>query len=78
MQKRAEIDNPDSAFNRAALDEPLFVLCARDPLAPALVRMWVGIAKLFGRRGTPIDDARMTAVEMEVWREAHEAAQRAR
>lgn len=38
--KRENILNPASCWNRAAPDEPVFVLRANDPLAPQIVREW--------------------------------------
>ena len=40
MRKQAELEEADSCLNRAAPDEPVFVLRANDPLFPVLVRAW--------------------------------------
>lgn len=40
MIKRDEIANPNSCINKAADDEPIFVLRAHDPVAPEIVREW--------------------------------------
>lgn len=40
MIKNEELANPESCLNRAATDEPIFVLRANDPLAPIIVRYW--------------------------------------
>jgi len=40
MLKREEIENPESCLNKAASDEPLFVLRANDENAPASVAAW--------------------------------------
>lgn len=40
MRKRQELEEADSCLNRAADDEPLFVLRANDPLFATLVRAW--------------------------------------
>jgi hypothetical protein len=40
MIKIDEMTDPESCLNRAATDEPIFVLRANDPLAPIMVRMW--------------------------------------
>lgn len=45
MLKRDNIDDRNSCLNRAADDEPVFVIRAKDPLAAPLVRMWAMIAK---------------------------------
>lgn len=41
MLKRDELTNPDSCFNRARMDEMVFVLLARDVAAPSTIRQWV-------------------------------------
>lgn len=41
MLKTDELKNPDSCLNRAKPDERLFVLLARDPAAPEVIRYWV-------------------------------------
>lgn len=40
MLKRDEIADPNSAWNRAADDEPLFIVRGTDPLAPKLIEDW--------------------------------------
>ena len=40
MTKQENIENPDSCWNKADLDELLFVILERDPAAPATVRFW--------------------------------------
>lgn len=40
MMKRDEIADPNSCLNRAADDEPLFVLRANDILAMGIVHQW--------------------------------------
>jgi hypothetical protein len=40
MKKRDEISDPGSCFNKATDDERLFLLLARDPAAPAVIRYW--------------------------------------
>lgn len=32
-------------YTKADPDEPMFVLLARDPIAPILVRLWIAISK---------------------------------
>lgn len=38
--KRQALAGEERCFSRAALDEPLFILRAEDPLAPKMVRYW--------------------------------------
>lgn len=41
MIKRDELASPDSCINRAADDEPVFVLRAKDPTFGAVIREWI-------------------------------------
>lgn len=80
MIKRDEIANPHSCLNRAADDEPIFVLVAHDSTAPERVREW---AKRYeqkkrkdGRTMTKqeqmkADEAQRLALQMESWRATH-------
>lgn len=65
----------DPCFTNALPDEPGFVLLARDPLAPALVRLWCAQRRVAIAEGArPISDlgqveaAERTAEQMETWR----------
>ena len=40
MLKREELEFPTSCLNKAADDEPIFVLRAKDPCAPAAILAW--------------------------------------
>lgn len=40
MQKKDELQNPKSCLNKAFDDEMVFVLLARDPCAPSVIREW--------------------------------------
>lgn len=57
MTKREELENPDSAWNRTADDEPVFVVCGRDVLAPATIRDWVFRANVAGVNASKINAA---------------------
>jgi hypothetical protein len=73
MLKQDEVSNPDSCLNRAAIDEPVFVLRANDPLAPIMVRSWAEryIASKFGRpsaqQARKYYEALRSASLMEAW-----------
>lgn len=41
MKKTDELKNPNSCLNRAADDEPLFVLRGKDVAAPAAIAEWI-------------------------------------
>ena len=73
----------DGCFYNAMDDEPMFVLLARDPDAPRVVREWAeGRAAEIeaGRRPhsdrQKVVDARETAQRMEDWREGNDGAWR--
>lgn len=66
--------NSDSCLQKVADDEPIFVLRAKDSLAPEIVREWVKLARLCGK--TPpekLAEAEELAVKMEKWGEQHES-----
>jgi len=79
MKKRDEIANRDSCLNRAADDEPLFVLRAHDPRMSTVVRMWAdeyaddkgGVAKMDARELAKYNDALAAAREAENWHREH-------
>lgn len=51
-------------------DEPVFVLRARDPLAPAQLRSWADALEAEGGSPEKAAEARALADQMEVYREA--------
>lgn len=57
-------------YEKAMPDEPMFVLLARDPLAPILVNLW---ADLTAARGKPdkTAEARACADAMVQWKNAN-------
>lgn len=69
MLKQAELATPTSCLNKAAPDEPVFVLRAKDPFAAQAVRLWAAMAE-----GThepdKVHEALKLAETMEEWREA--------
>jgi len=73
----------DPCFIKAMDDEPAFVLLARDPMAPALVRLWVAARRAaIAEGGRPTSDlqqvalAELEAERMEQWRRDAEGAWR--
>ena len=44
MLKKDELLHPKSCLNKAGADEPLFVLRAKDVLAPMAIRHWATMA----------------------------------
>lgn len=77
MKKRDEIEQPNSCLNKAAEDEPVFVLRAKDPIAPAAVEEWARQAQQTGRHEpAKIEEARALAASMRAWRTEHVSANR--
>lgn len=86
MLKKDELSNPNSCLNRAADDEPVFVLRANDPLAPEAIIQWCHLYRKMHapngvwdseRRRQWHDDALDCAEAMERWAEAHPEADNA-
>ena len=71
MIKRDEIADPNSCLNRAADDEPIFVLRAKDPLAAKLVEDWAARAVVAGLHDDHSREAYRFAQGMRLWREKH-------
>lgn len=67
MIKLRELDDPNSCINRAADDEPVFVLRAHDPAAPEIVREW---ADAYASRKEAAQNGCLTVPQREKWREA--------
>lgn len=68
--KRELLDDPNGCLNKAADDEPVFLLRAQDRLAPATVRDWCERARRAG--DTPdekVNEAGAVAIAMERWQE---------
>lgn len=55
-------------YANAAADEPMFILLARDPLAPILVRLWADLREYAAGNPSKVFDARTCAIDMEKWR----------
>lgn len=71
MLKRDEVSDPTSCLNKAADDEPVFVIRAKDRVGPATVRDWVYRATALGIHQEKVAEALDLARAMEVWRRAH-------
>lgn len=74
----------DPCFRASMPDEPAFVLLARDPLAPALVRLWAAARRAaIAEGGRPLSDlaqvelAEREAELMAAWRRDNDGAWRA-
>lgn len=72
MIKRLELLNLETCLNKAAPDEPIFVLRAEDAVAAQTVRLWATMA--FGlHEPEKIWQAMELANEMDKWRSEHQA-----
>ncbi len=56
-------------YANAAPDEPMFVLLARDPLAPILVSLWADLRALTRGDDDKVAEARSCVFDMEIWNE---------
>lgn len=71
MIKSKELSDPNSCMNRAADDEPTFVLLARDQAAPSAIRAWVACRVSLGKNSMSdpqITEALVCADAMESYR----------
>jgi hypothetical protein len=73
----------DGCFAKAMDDEPMFVLLARDPAAPALVRAWalerktdIATGKRPASDMAQVFEAEQCATKMEAWRRENDGAWR--
>lgn len=69
--KRDEIADSGSCLNRAADDEPIFVLRAKDPLAAKIVEEWSARSVLAGIHQDRAQAAFRFAQAMRAWRKQH-------
>lgn len=67
MTKREELSNPESCLNKAADDEPIFVLRAKDMLSPLAIEAWAEAAEDYGVPKDKIAEARALAARMSEW-----------
>jgi hypothetical protein len=66
MLKRLELATNTSCLNKAGSDEMVFVLRAKDPIAPMALRHWATMAE-GTHEMTKIAEARECADHMEKW-----------
>lgn len=59
---------PFDCYAAAQPDEPMFVLLARDPLAPILVEHWAALRSHLAGNPSKTIEAREVAARMRVWR----------
>lgn len=63
--------NDCKCLQNAADDEPIFVLRAKDKLAPLVVRTWVHLATAEGTPHGKVAEALECAAQMEAWGRVH-------
>jgi G3E family GTPase len=66
MLKRTELFVATSCLNKAAPDEPIFVLRAKDPAAPQTIRLWAAMSAS-QHEPEKIEGALQLADEMDEW-----------
>jgi hypothetical protein len=62
MLKKQEVEKEDSVWNNTADDEPVFIICGRDPLAVDTIRTWCRLAQ-----GVHESEKIQQAEEMATW-----------
>lgn len=71
--KLEEMHRADSAFSKAAVGEPLFVLRGQDYFAPYVVESWITYVET-RNAGMPTDktkEARQIVSDMRAWQKDH-------
>ncbi len=68
MLKHLELSRPDSCLNKAATDEPVFVLRAKDPMAAMTIRHWITMSSNGAHESSKLAEALKAADEMDAWR----------
>lgn len=64
-------EDVDNCLKKSAEDEPVFVLVARDALAPAIVRYWAAVASNKGVPKEKWEEALACADAMDDWQRKH-------
>jgi hypothetical protein len=54
-------------YEKAAPDEPMFILLGRDPMAPYLVELWASMREADGEDPAKVLEARQCAAAMRGW-----------
>lgn len=57
----------DSCYDKAAPNEPLFVLRAQDKLAPWVLATWINLATALGTPRAKLDEATDLLAQMNAW-----------
>jgi hypothetical protein len=70
MTKQNELDDPRSCFNKARMDERMFVTLERDVAAPGTIRFWITERIRLGKNkkgDSQLVEAEKLAMEIETW-----------
>jgi hypothetical protein len=70
MTKGEELTRADSTMNKTAWDEPVFILCGRDVLAPEAAEKWADLAEGNGVPPAKVAAARAWARQAAAWQVA--------
>lgn len=57
MTKREALNDPNSCWNKARMDEEVFVLLGRDVAAPDAIEFWCGVRVKNGKNDNQIQEA---------------------
>ncbi len=66
MTKHEELSNPNSCLNRAADDEPLFILLGRDVATPETIRYWAR-SRVNGKKKNTWEDEQIREALQLAW-----------
>lgn len=66
-EELADADPRFACLKNLALDEPVFILKAKDKLSVGVVTMWAGAAELQGTPKEKVRHARTVAEDMLIW-----------
>lgn len=69
--KTAVLLDRESCLNKAAYDEPLFILRANDPVAAQIIRLWAAAA-VGSHESGKLDHALNVADAFDAWRQKRE------
>lgn len=61
----------EPCLQKAADDEPIWVLRGQDATAPFVIRAWARHAEANGVNGAKVETALNDAADMEAWQQAH-------
>lgn len=69
-EELAALARGEGCLGRSQDDEPVFILCARDPVASIVIRTWATLSGWRGVREAKREEALALADRMDAWRDA--------